>query len=101
MSRLLRHWEKIVGPQLAAVAQPEAVRSRVLFITVTDDIWLQQLMFYQSQLLQNIRNVLGEVSIARSIFLWRLLHPCGTVCRGLPGQSHPSLKQRVRMPLYR
>jgi predicted nucleic acid-binding Zn ribbon protein len=68
MSRLLRHWEEIIGPQLAAVAQPEAVRSRVLFVTVTDDIWLQQLMFYQSQLLQNIRNVLGEVSITRLHF---------------------------------
>lgn len=68
MSRLLRHWEEIVGSQLAAVAQPEAVRSRVLFVTVTDDIWLQQLMFYQSQLLQNMRNVLGEVGITRLHF---------------------------------
>jgi hypothetical protein len=68
MSRLLRHWEEIVGSQLAAVAQPEAVRSRVLFVAVTDDIWLQQLMFYQSQLLQNMRNVLGEVGITRLHF---------------------------------
>ncbi|MDH3600839.1 MAG: DUF721 domain-containing protein [Candidatus Tectomicrobia bacterium] len=68
MSRLLRHWAEIVGPQLAAVAYPEAVRSHVLFVAVTDDIWLQQLMYYQSQLLQNIRTALGEVSITRLHF---------------------------------
>ena len=86
MSRLLRHWEKIVGPQLAAVAQPEAVRSRVLFVTVTDDIWLQQLMFYQSQLLQNIRNVLGEVSITRLHFS---LASSPSVRGGLRGAPRP------------
>lgn len=65
LSRLHRHWPEIVGPQLAKVAQPEGVRSRVLFIVVTDAIWLQQLKFYQSQLLQNIRRVLGDVPIQR------------------------------------
>ncbi len=68
MSRLLQHWDAIVGSQLAAVAQPEGIRSQVLFITVTDAIWLQQLMFYQSQLLQNIQKELGEVSITRLHF---------------------------------
>ncbi len=65
LSRLYQHWSEIVGPQLAKVAQPEGVRSRVLFITVADAIWLQQLKFYQSQLLQNIRKVLGDVPIQR------------------------------------
>ncbi len=68
LSRLTRRWEEIVGPQLAAVARPESVRSRVLFIAVTDAIWLQQLIFFQSQLLQNIRQVLGNVPIARLHF---------------------------------
>ena len=68
LSRLTQRWEAIVGPQLAAVAQPESVRSRVLFIAVTDAIWLQQLMFFQSQLLQNIRKILGDVPIDRLHF---------------------------------
>ena len=68
MSRLSRRWEEIVGPQLATVAQPESVRSRVLFVTVTDALWMQQLIFFQSQLLQNIRRVLGDVPIARLHF---------------------------------
>ena len=68
LSRLTRRWEEIVGPQLALVARPESVRSRVLFIAVTDAVWLQQLIFFQSQLLQNIRRVLGNVPIARLHF---------------------------------
>lgn len=65
LSRLHQHWPEIVGPQLAKVTQPEGVRSRMLLITVTDAIWLQQIKFYQSQLLQNIRRVLGDVPIHR------------------------------------
>jgi hypothetical protein len=68
LSRLTQRWEAIVGPQLAAVARPDSVRSRVLFIVVTDAIWLQQLIFFQSQLLRNMRNVLGEVPIDRLHF---------------------------------
>jgi len=65
LSRLLQHWPEIVGPQLAKVAQPEGVRSRVLFIAVADAVWLQQLKFYQSQVLQNMRRVLGDIPIHR------------------------------------
>lgn len=65
LSRLQQHWVEIVGPQLAKVAQPEGVRSRVLFISVADAVWLQQLKFYQSQVLQNMRRVLGDIPIHR------------------------------------
>ncbi|PON18802.1 hypothetical protein C2W62_06020 [Candidatus Entotheonella serta] len=65
LSRLQQHWPEIVGPQLAKVAQPDGVRSRVLFISVADAVWLQQLKFYQSRVLQNIRRVLGDMPIHR------------------------------------
>ena len=68
LGRLLQHWDTIVGPQLAHVTRPERVRDRVLFVTTTEAIWLQQLMFYQSQLLRNIRTVLGDVPISRLHF---------------------------------
>lgn len=65
LSRLQQHWPEIVGPQLAKVAQPDGVRSRVLFISVVDAVWLQQLKFYQSQVLQNMRRALGDIPIHR------------------------------------
>src|SRR2546423_2402490 len=42
LGQITRHWHAIAGPQLAAVTQPESIRARVLFITVSDAIWLQQ-----------------------------------------------------------
>lgn len=65
LSRLQQHWTEILGPQLAKVAQPERVRPPVLFISVADAVWLQQFKFYQSQVLQNMRRVLGDIPIYR------------------------------------
>lgn len=68
LGRLAQHWHDIAGPQLATVTQPDSIRGRVLFITVSDAIWLQQVTFYQAQLLENLRSVLGDVSITRLHF---------------------------------
>src|SRR5215467_487319 len=68
LGQIIRHWQAIAGPQLAAVTQPESIRARVLFVTVSDAIWLQQITFYQAQLLANIRSVLGNVAITRLHF---------------------------------
>ncbi len=68
LAQITQHWEKIAGAQIAAVAQPEHIRSRVLFVTVADAIWLQQITFYQAQLLRNIRRVLGDVPLSKLHF---------------------------------
>src|SRR5215471_10000896 len=70
LTRVVQHWHTIAGPQLATVTQPESIdtRTRVLFVTVSDAIWLQQVTFYQAQLLENIRRVLGAVPITRLHF---------------------------------
>src|SRR5688572_9081833 len=46
LGRLVQHWHDIAGPPLATVTQPDSIRGRVLFITVSDAIWLQQVTFY-------------------------------------------------------
>jgi predicted nucleic acid-binding Zn ribbon protein len=67
--QLARHWKDIVGAQIAAVSHPERVHSQVLFVAVSDTVWLQQLTFYQAQVMQNIRRVLGDVPIAKVRFV--------------------------------
>jgi hypothetical protein len=79
LGHLTRSWPAIVGPQLAMVAQPQRLRARVLFVTVTDAIWLQQLTFYQSQLLHNIRKVLGDVPIAKVHFSLTMTPPAAVL----------------------
>jgi predicted nucleic acid-binding Zn ribbon protein len=68
LGQIVQHWRTIAGPQLTAVTQPESIRARVLFVTVSDAIWLQQITFYQAQLLENIRNILGDVPITKLHF---------------------------------
>jgi hypothetical protein len=68
LGHLQQQWQALVGPQVAAVTSPEGIRGRVLFVTVSDAIWLQQLTFYHAQLLHNIRQALGDVPIARLHF---------------------------------
>jgi predicted nucleic acid-binding Zn ribbon protein len=68
LGQIAQHWSTIAGTQLTAVTQPESIRGRVLFVTVSDAIWLQQITFYQAQLLENIRSVLGEVPITKLHF---------------------------------
>jgi hypothetical protein len=94
LSRLQQHWPEIVGPQLAKVAQPEGVRSRVLFISVADAVWLQQLKFYQSQVLQNMRRVLGDMPIHR---LYCTLAAPARASR--PSEAKPSETDLPPLPL--
>jgi hypothetical protein len=44
-------------------------------VTVTEAIWLQQLTFYQSQLLRNLRTVLGDVPLAKLHFALAVTPP--------------------------
>ena len=80
LARVVQHWHTIAGPQLAAVTQPESIRARVLFVTVSDAIWLQQVTFYQAQLLENMQRVLGAVPITRLHFWLAMSSPQQPVC---------------------
>ena len=75
LAHLTRAWPTIVGAQLAMVSRPQRIRGRVLFVTVTEPIWMQQLAFYQSQLLQNIHKELGDVPIAKAHFTLAMTPP--------------------------
>ena len=75
LGHIVQHWATIAGAQLMAVTQPESIRGRVLFVNVSDAIWLQQITFYQAQLLENIRSVLGEVPITKLHFTLTMSSP--------------------------
>jgi len=117
LARLVQHWCTIAGPQLAAVTQPESIRARVLFVTVRDAIWLQQVTFYQAQLLENMRRILGAVPITKLHFrlaMSSLQQPVGAapeevlepvpltaveaqqVQEGTAGIADPELREAVR-----
>lgn len=53
-------WREAVGEQLAAVAEPVAERSGTLTIVCADAVWAQELDLMQGQLLERLRDALGD-----------------------------------------
>jgi predicted nucleic acid-binding Zn ribbon protein len=53
-------WEEALGARLAAVATPVSERAGTLTVECTDGVWTQELDLMQEQLLERLREVLGE-----------------------------------------
>ena len=86
MSQMQRRWTTIAGALLAGVSQPEIIRGRVLFITVRDSVWLQNMTFYQALLLRNIRQNIQNVTFTKLHF---------TLARSSFRQPEPSVPAEV------
>jgi len=55
-------WLEAVGEQLAAVAEPVSERSGTLTIECAEAVWVQELDLMQTQLLERLREQLGELA---------------------------------------
>jgi len=53
-------WSAALGERLAAVATPVSERSGTLTVECVDAVWAQELDLMQEQLLQRLREELGE-----------------------------------------
>jgi predicted nucleic acid-binding Zn ribbon protein len=53
-------WSEALGERLAAVASPVSERTGTLTVECTDGVWAQELDLMQDQLLDRLREVLGE-----------------------------------------
>ena len=49
-------WEKEVGEDIAAHAEPEVIRGTVLWIKVSDSVWMQQLHLQKVLLLEKLNS---------------------------------------------
>ena len=59
LHRVFEFWDRTVGKEIAAVAQPSLFRGHVLWVKVKDSIWMQQLHFQKMLLLEKINNQLS------------------------------------------
>jgi len=60
LHRVFEFWDRTVGKEIAAVAQPALIRSRsVLWVKVRDPIWMQQLHLQKLLFLEKINNQLN------------------------------------------
>jgi predicted nucleic acid-binding Zn ribbon protein len=53
-------WEEAVGGRIAAVAKPVSERGGEVTVACSDSVWTQELDLMQEQLLQRLRDRLGE-----------------------------------------
>jgi predicted nucleic acid-binding Zn ribbon protein len=55
LTAVFSHWERLVGPEIAAHASPTSLREGVLVIVVDQPAWAAQLRFMTSDLMARIR----------------------------------------------
>lgn len=53
-------WDGLVGERIAAVARPLSERGGEVLVGCSDSVWAQELDLMQEQLLQRLREQLGE-----------------------------------------
>jgi predicted nucleic acid-binding Zn ribbon protein len=56
-------WNSVVGEAIARQAQPQQIRAMVLWVTVSNSTWMQQLEFMKRQIIERINERIGETVI--------------------------------------
>jgi predicted nucleic acid-binding Zn ribbon protein len=60
LATLQATWPAAVGERIAAVATPVSERSGEVTVRCTDSVWAQELDLIQGDLLERLRELLGE-----------------------------------------
>ncbi|MFP4391341.1 MAG: DUF721 domain-containing protein [Desulfohalobiaceae bacterium] len=59
LARLWLCWPQVLGPELAELARPLGHRERALILGVEDSVVMQELSYYQQDILDKVENFLG------------------------------------------
>ncbi len=62
-------WTEVVGPQIAAKAQPVLMKNRRLTVKTDSSSWTQQLSFLKKDLLTRFANLLGDDVVTDLFFV--------------------------------
>lgn len=79
--RIFDFWSEAVGREVAAHARPQVIRGTVLYVEVTDSVWMQQLHLQKGFLLVALNHRLGEEGLADIRFV---LKSCSTFAEPSP-----------------
>jgi predicted nucleic acid-binding Zn ribbon protein len=64
LTTVFARWEEVVGPEIAAHAEPRSLREGVLVIAVDQPAWATQLRFLGTELLARVREATGCSDVA-------------------------------------
>jgi predicted nucleic acid-binding Zn ribbon protein len=66
---VLPQWPELVGPQIAAVTEPQRVSDGVLIVAVRSSAWMMELNMMKSELMRRINAGRGEGRVRQLIFV--------------------------------
>jgi len=61
---LLRNWEDIVGAKIAARSEPAYVQNNILWISVSDSVWMQHLQSMKPEIHRKVREFMPDLEIS-------------------------------------
>lgn len=67
-ARVWPHWAQVVGPTLAAHVRPLAVRGRTLVVGGQEPVILQEMSYFQLEMLERINGFLGQEVFDKIVF---------------------------------
>jgi predicted nucleic acid-binding Zn ribbon protein len=69
--RIWQVWEDAVGALIARHARPSWIKKRLLRVTVSDPVWLQELRFQEQEIREKLNQRLGKEVVAKIEFRMR------------------------------
>ena len=91
-------WNKAVGPQVAAQTSPDKLRRDILFVKVSNSIWMHQLQFMKQEIMDKTNKILGREIIKTVHFSIGEIAPPSTLKNEeiftFPDQYHLSERDR-------
>jgi len=71
-ARVVPEWERLVGPQIAAVTEPRSISpDGTLFVGVATNAWMTELSLLEPELLRSLNADAGRAPIKRIRWLLR------------------------------
>ena len=61
--RLQHEWEELVGHTIAKHSYPECIRYKKLYLMADNSIWLQQLVFLKTTILEAIHSIMPDLAL--------------------------------------
>jgi len=68
-TEIVRVWNHLIDPTIAAHAQPTGIRNGTLFVTVDNSVWLSEIVRYRRrEILDRLQHSFGREMVARISF---------------------------------
>ena len=58
-------WDGVVGPAISKNARPSWIKNKILRVTISDPIWLQEIKFIEESIKEKLNEKLGRKAVEK------------------------------------